>query len=135
MANNPLDNNPNYKKLFTVRNTDNNDNLEVVILYEKIRQLKPHEPKYVLARYKQYESVFPFKIFHKFSDIILSEMTDTPIDIKVGNNLMRTGNVKLFITTIYNNEINTTMTQRFEACCGSLLFAQQLETELFKVFF
>ena len=62
-------------------------------------------------------------------------MSDTPIDIKVGNNLMRTGNVKLFITTVYNNEINSTMTQRFEACCGSLLFAQQLETELFKVFF
>jgi hypothetical protein len=139
MANNPLDYNKHYKPLFSVRNTDNNDNIETVILYERINCFNDKtesrgEHKYVLARYSQNESTYPFKIFHKFSDLIMTEISEIPVDLRVGNSYIRSNTVQLHITTVYSNQ-NNMVTQRFQACRGSLLFTQQLETELFKVFF
>ncbi len=139
MSNNPLDYNKHYRPLFSVRNTDNNDNIETVILYERIschndKNDNKNEHKYVLARYSQNETSYPFKIFHKFSDLIMTEMSEIPVELRVGNNYIRSNTVQLHITTVYNNQ-NNIITQRFQACRGSLLCAQQLETELFKVFF
>lgn len=121
MSNNPFENNPKYIQLFRILSpAERGDSREVIELYKK--KSADFAP-YCLLRYRQIESQYPVKIIHKFSDLIAVEL------LQEGNNTV------LYINTIYGQNPNNIVGNRFNICCGTKSYILNVEQYLYSIFF
>jgi len=113
-TNHPLENNPNYTRLFRIRSTDSCDQYETCELYKHKR-----DGSYALFRFRaQTDGNFPLKILHKFTKLLTVEM-HSPNSLPL----------HLYITTTYGDSQLTT--QRYLATCGSLAHLLNVEKAIY----
>jgi hypothetical protein len=117
MSTNPFTNNPNYKQLFSIRDYNKCDNVEIVELYER-KIVSPNTPKYALIRIVATAMNEPLKSIHKFDNLITMETTDD------------CGRISLVITTVYGSD-NLIVT-KFNCSCNRRSYITMVENEIYK---
>ena len=107
----------NYKMLFSTRSEVFKCNIQEVI--ELWRNTK--DDYYVIYRYQCTNNVMPFRMSHKFTDMISIEVVDDGV------------NSTLYATMLFKDRL--TVFHKITMCCGSKSYVLKVEKQLYEYLF